>query len=275
MPGSGSLRCVVRRWGVLAFAFAFGVSMPGASRGENFRTAIRNGNEDHEPARRNFVFFLADDLGWTDVGCFGSSFYETPNIDRLAARGMRFTRAYAACPVCSPTRASLLTGKYPARVGVTDYISPDGGNQPERWGRGTPLLPSAYRDRLALEETTLAEALRAAGYATFFAGKWHIGPAGFYPEDQGFEHNQGGIERGGPYGGKQYFSPYGNPRLDDGDRALHRGRDREAASVPRVPVVLLGAHAAHRPAGSRREVREEARRSRARRTALAARRRAA
>ncbi len=172
-------------------------------------------------ARPNFVFFLVDDLGWTDVGCFGSSFYETPNIDRLAASGMRFTSAYAACPVCSPTRASILTGKFPVRVNVTDYISPEGGNQPENWKRNTPMLPASYSDRLSLEEVTIAETLKAAGYATFFAGKWHLGPEGFFPEDQGFDFNLGGLDRGGPYGGKKYFSPYGNPRLADGPDGEH------------------------------------------------------
>ena len=172
-------------------------------------------------ARPNFVFFLVDDLGWTDLGCFGSSFYETPNIDRLAAAGMRFTSAYAACPVCSPTRASIMTGKFPVRVNITDYIAPDGGNQPEKWKRNTKLLPAHYSDRLALEESTVAEVLKSAGYSTFFAGKWHLGPEGFYPENQGFDFNFGGIERGGPYGGKRYFSPYGNPRLTDGPDGEH------------------------------------------------------
>jgi arylsulfatase A-like enzyme len=169
----------------------------------------------------NFVFFLVDDLGWTDLGCFGSSFYDTPNIDKLCASGMKFTNAYAACPVCSPTRASIVTGKYPQRVGITDYINPAGGNQPENWRRKTRLLPAAYKDRLAHQEVTIAEAMKEAGYATFFAGKWHLGPEGFWPENQGFDVNKGGIERGGPYGGKKYFSPYGNPRLEDGPEGEH------------------------------------------------------
>jgi arylsulfatase A-like enzyme len=175
------------------------------------------------PSQTNFVFFLADDLGWRDLGCYGSSFYETPNVDSLARSGMRFTQAYAACPVCSPTRASILTGKYPVRTGITDYINPEGANQPERWLRrtNTRLLPARYRDRLALEEVTFAEALQQAGYATFFAGKWHLGPQGFWPEDQGFDVNKGGIEQGGPYGGNRYFSPYGNPRLEDGPPGEH------------------------------------------------------
>jgi arylsulfatase A-like enzyme len=169
----------------------------------------------------NFVFFLVDDLGWRDLGCYGSSFYETPHVDALAASGMKFTNAYAACPVCSPTRASIMTGKYPVRVNVTDYINPAGANQPERWNRNTRLLPAPYSDRLPHSEVTIAEALKEAGYATFFAGKWHIGPEGSWPEDQGFDINKGGIERGGPYGGGRYFSPYGNPRLEDGPEGEH------------------------------------------------------
>lgn len=164
----------------------------------------------------NVVFFLADDLGWRDLGCYGSQFYETPNIDGLASSGARFTQAYAACPVCSPTRASIMTGKYPVRLRVTDYISPNGGNQPEQWNRNTMLLPSSYSDRMPLEEVTMAEAFRDSGYATFFAGKWHMGPEGFWPQDQGFDQNKGGWEHGGPWGGDNYFSPYGNPNLDDG-----------------------------------------------------------
>ena len=169
----------------------------------------------------NIVFFLADDLGWRDLGCYGSRFYETPNLDALAASGTRFTEAYASCPVCSPTRASILTGKYPVRTGITTYISPSGGNQPDSWKRNTQLLPAAYSDRLQLEEVTLAEALAENGYATFFAGKWHLGPEGFWPQDQGFDVNIGGFEHGGPWGGNNYFSPYGNPNLQDGPPGEH------------------------------------------------------
>lgn len=174
--------------------------------------------EDAVDRPPNIVFILADDLGWRDLGCSGSEFYETPNIDALARRGVRFTNAYAACPVCSPTRASIMTGHYPARLDTTDYF---GAAQPEAWNRKTAMLPAPYRDRLPLESTTLAEALKPAGYATFFAGKWHLGPEGFWPEDQGFDVNKGGITRGGPYGGDRYFSPYGNPRLDDGPDGEH------------------------------------------------------
>jgi len=164
----------------------------------------------------NFVFFLVDDLGWRDVGCYGTKFYETPNIDRLAREGMRFTDAYAACPVCSPTRASIMTGKYPARLHLTDFLVG------QRWPADSPIvnIPD-WQKFLPLEEVTIAEALKESGYATFFAGKWHLGNEGFWPEDQGFDVNKGGCERGGPYGGKKYFSPYGNPRLEDGPDGEH------------------------------------------------------
>ncbi|MDZ4288950.1 MAG: sulfatase [Prosthecobacter sp.] len=168
--------------------------------------------------RPNIVFFLTDDLGQRDLGCYGSTFYETPNLDRLARQGARFTQAYAACPVCSPTRAAVQTGRWPQRTSVTDYIGAAG---PDKWNRNTKLLPAAYSDRLAHDEVTLAEMLKQAGYATFFAGKWHLGPEGWWPENQGYDINMGGIDRGAPYGGKKYFSPYGNPRLPDGPEGEH------------------------------------------------------
>jgi arylsulfatase A-like enzyme len=157
---------------------------------------------DPEPRRQpNFVFILADDLGWRDVGCAGSTFYETPNIDRLAAQGVRFTQGYAAAPVCSPTRASIVTGKYPARVKVTNFI---GGH------REGKLLPAAYLDHLPLEEVTLAEALKEAGYRTGYAGKWHLGGPAYFPRQQGFD-----VEAG-VHGGPVYFPPYKKPDLPDG-----------------------------------------------------------
>jgi arylsulfatase A-like enzyme len=187
-----------------------------------FWTHVAVGRRRPERQKPNFVFFLVDDLGWKDLGCYGSTFYETPNIDRLAAQSMRFTNAYAACPVCSPTRASIMTGKYPARLATTDYF---GAPQPDTvgkdWTKNRTLLPARYEDRLPLAEVTIAEALKEHGYATFFAGKWHLGPEGFWPEDQGFDVNKGGCDRGGPYGGKRYFSPYGNPRLSDGPDGEH------------------------------------------------------
>lgn len=171
-----------------------------------------------DKSKPNIVFIFADDLGWTDLGCFGSSFYETPNLDRMAKQGVQLNQAYAACPVCSPTRASILTGLWPQRTGITDYI---GAAQPDAWKRNTRMLPAAYKDRLDHSFISMAEVLKGAGYQTFFAGKWHLGPEGFWPEEQGFNINRGGIDRGGPYGGKKYFSPYGNPKLTDGPDGEH------------------------------------------------------
>ena len=166
----------------------------------------------------NFLFILVDDLGWTDLKISGSSFYDTPNCDKLAKSGMRFLNAYAACPVCSPTRASIITGRYPNRTGITDWIGARSGSE---WPRNTRLLPALYNPQLMLEEVTIAEILKNQGYSTFFAGKWHLGNEGFWPEDQGFDINKGGNHRGGPWGGDQYFSPYGNPRLEDGPDGEH------------------------------------------------------
>ena len=158
----------------------------------------------------NFVFLLADDLGWTDLGCYGSRFYETPNLDKLAAGGMRFTDAYAACPVCSPTRVSIMTGKYPARVGLTNWLS----------GRiKKKLLGAPYIKQMPLEEVTVAEALKAGGYATGFVGKWHLGGEPYWPEKQGFDVNVAGCHAGSPIGG--YFAPWGNPRMEDGPKGQY------------------------------------------------------
>jgi arylsulfatase A-like enzyme len=156
----------------------------------------------------NFVFILVDDLGWADVTCnYPESFYETPNIDRLAQKGIRFTRAYSANPVCSPTRAAIMTGKHPNRVGITDFIP--GHPSPNR-----PLLDPDIEHELKLEEITLAEKLKERDYRTCFIGKWHLGDKGFFPEDQGFDINIGGHHKGSPPGG--YYSPYNNPKLTDG-----------------------------------------------------------
>ncbi|MEZ6121704.1 MAG: sulfatase [Planctomycetaceae bacterium] len=166
--------------------------------------------QDSADGRRpNFVFFLVDDLGWADLSCFGSSFHETPNIDALAASGMRFTSAYAACPVCSPTRASIMTGRHPVRVDITDWIP---GSTADR-AYNARFQQIEDRDNLALEETTIAEALHAADYQTFFAGKWHLGSNGFLPTDQGFDFNLGGHDKGSPPGG--YYAPFKNPQLPD------------------------------------------------------------
>jgi len=175
-------------------------------------------NKSEKP---NFLFILVDDLGYMDIGANNpNTFYETPNIDNLAKRGVLFTNGYAAAPVCSPTRASILTGKYPARNDNTAHF---GAPQPYEKDRikNKPLLPAQYIDYMDLNEITIAEALLEGGYKTMFAGKWHLGGEGKWPEDQGFEINKGGWTRGGPYGGEKYFSPYGNPSLKDGKDGEH------------------------------------------------------
>jgi len=158
----------------------------------------------------NIIFILIDDLGWTDLGCYGSTFSETPHLDRLAAESVRFTDAYAACPVCSPTRASILTGKYPATLGITDWIDFRKRIHPAR-GK---LVDAPYIDHLPREETTIAATLREHGYATWHVGKWHLGGPDYYPDKQGFDVNVGGWEAGSPSNG--YFSPWRFPTLDDG-----------------------------------------------------------
>jgi len=144
--------------------------------------AIGSGAKAKPAARKpNFVFFLIDDLGWSDVGCYGNKFNETPNIDRLAAQGMRFTDAYAACPVCSPTRASIVAGQYPARLGIIDFI-------PGHWRPFEKLtVPINRQQYLPLKSVTLAETLKSAGYTCGAFGKWHLGGKGRLPDAQGFD----------------------------------------------------------------------------------------
>ena len=156
--------------------------------------------------RPNVVVFLVDDLGYMDIGANNPDcFYDTPRVDQLAESGMRFTNGYAANPVCSPTRYSLMTGKYPSRVDATNFFSGK---------RAGKFNPAPLNNRMARDEITIAEALKSKGYATFFAGKWHLGPSEeFYPQNQGFDVNIGGYHRGGPYSGKRYFAPFENPQI--------------------------------------------------------------
>jgi len=162
----------------------------------------------------NIVFILADDLGWNDLHFTGSRYYESPHIDRIARNGIYFTQGYAACQVSSPSRASILTGKFPARHGITNWIGETSGEAWRDMGRYSKLLPAEYLHQLPAEEKTLPEVLRENGYRTFMAGKWHLGGEGSMPEDHGFDINIGGYEAGSPQGG--YFSPYNNPKLPDG-----------------------------------------------------------
>ena len=169
-----------------------------------FYSCMDQSNEDMKP---NVIFILVDDLGWNDLGYTGSKFYESPNIDTLSNYSFQFTNAYSASPVCSPTRASIMTGKHPSRVNITDWIP---GNDP----KDKPLLGPQDLDGLPHEEITIAEELKSSGYNTFYIGKWHLGSEGSYPEDHGFDINIGGFEKGSPMGG--YYSPYKNPKLSDG-----------------------------------------------------------
>ena len=199
----------------------------------------------------NFVFFLIDDFGWADVGCYGSTFYDTPHIDRLASLGMRFTDGYAACPVCSPTRASIMTGKHPARLHLTNFLV---GN---RWPKNSPIRPVAWQTHLPLEEVTIAEALKDAGYATGYVGKWHLGGKAYTPEAQGFDFNRGGCHMGMP---PTYFDPYRIPNLParkKGEYLTDRLTD-EAVSFLEAskerPFLLYFAHyAVHIPLQARQD----------------------
>jgi arylsulfatase A-like enzyme len=176
-----------------------------------YMLALRNGFPYHASMGEtpNVVFFLVDDLGWRDLSCYGSEFYETPNIDKLCADGLKFTDAYAACPVCSPTRASILAGKYPATVGVTNFIDWGCRSHPNR-GK---LVDVSYFRELPLTEKSLARTLKEHGYDTWHVGKWHLGGPGAYPERHGFDVNYGGCEFGMPTNG--YFSPFGFPGLQE------------------------------------------------------------
>lgn len=203
------------------------------------------------PARPNIVFILADDLGQMDIGAFNpKTFYETPNIDALARRGMKFPQGYAACCVCSPTRGSIMTGKYPPRFGITNFIP---------GGRAGKLLPAPNADHLALAEVTIAETLRDAGYATFFAGKWHLGGGEFYPGAQGFPKE---LDNGnGAKGNAQFWYPKSDLPVPD-----HRDDPKTTDRIVNEAVKFIGAHkdqpfyaylpflAVHTPIGARAEL---------------------
>jgi len=233
-----------------------------------------NGSTYKKP---NIVLILVDDLGWIDTGCYGSKYYETPNIDKLAAEGMRFTDAYAACAVCSPTRAAVMTGRYPARLGVTDWIRArfQGGKIPENkknpteyvGGKNKKLLCPPNALWMELDEITIAEALKPAGYTSCHIGKWHLGADDWYPDRQGFDFNVGGCDFGQP---PNYFDPYylkgqgSIPTLEP----RHKGEyltDREADEAVKFihnhkdkPFFLYMAHyAVHTPIQAKKELIEK------------------
>lgn len=162
------------------------------------------------PTRPNVVLVLVDDLGWTDFACYGSDLHQTPHVDQLARECLRFTQAYSACTVCSPTRASILTGKYPARLHVTDWIP---GLPPEN----PRLLVPDWTKHLVLEERNLARVFKEAGYVTASIGKWHLGDEPYYPQKQGFDRNIAGTAAAAP---PSYFAPWKIPTLPE-------GRDRD------------------------------------------------
>ena len=203
------------------------------------------------PAQPNILFILADDLGQMDIGAFNpKTFYETPNIDALARRGMKFTQGYAACSVCSPTRGSIMTGKYPPRFGITNFIP---------GGRAGKLKPAPNADHLPLEEVTIAESLRDAGYSTFFAGKWHLGGGEFYPGAQGFPKE---LDNGnGNKGNAQFWYPKSELAVPD-----HKDDPKTTERIVNEAVKFIGEHkdkpfyaylpflAVHTPIGARADL---------------------
>lgn len=200
-------------------------------------------------AKPNILFILADDLGQMDIGAFNpKTFYETPNINALAKRGMKFTQGYAACSVCSPTRGSIMTGKYPPRFGITNFIP---------GGRAGKLKPAPNAGQLPLAEVTIAESLRDAGYATFFAGKWHLGGGEFYPGAQGFPK---ALDNGNQ-GNAQFWYPKSELAVPD-----HKDDPKTTERIVNAAVKFIGEHkdksfyaylpflAVHTPIGARADL---------------------
>ena len=228
---------------LLALAFLFSVPA--------FTQAAEN------EQRPNIVFILADDLGWADLGCYGSDLHETPNLDQLAKQGVRFNQAYSASPVCTPTRVSILTGKHPARLHMTIW-------REAALNRGNRiLLEPICLDSLPPEETTVAEILKDAGYYNVHIGKWHAGRADGYPQAHGFHRNIGGTLWGAPqtfwypYNGDSYFRDWRYvPDLEPGeagdyltdtltDKAIEVMEDQATTEQPFF--INLWYHSVHTP----------------------------
>jgi arylsulfatase A-like enzyme len=206
-----------------------------------------------QPRRLNLIVILIDDMGWRDLGCYGSSFYQTPHIDRLAAQGMRFTQGYAACPVCSPTRASILTGRYPARLHLTDWL-PGRTDRPSQ-----KLLRPRIQQHLPLDEVTLAQALKPLGYVSASIGKWHLGGgADYLPERRGFDVNVGGTQTGSPPGGYFKFqTPTLKARNDREyltDRLTEEAEQFIARNHDRPFFLYLAHYAVHIPLQAKKDV---------------------
>ncbi|MEO9890964.1 sulfatase [Aurantibacter sp.] len=205
-----------------------------------------------EKIKPNVLFILVDDLGLHDLSSTGSSYYETPNVDRIAKEGVVFTQGYAGSRVCSPSRATIMTGKFTARHKVTDWIGAKSGEAWREHNRYDQMLPANYTHELPKEDISLAEAMKAGGYKTFFAGKWHLGGEGSYPEDHGFDINVGGWDKGSPIGG--YFSPWVNPSLKnekDGENLSMRLAKETASFIEKNKdttfFAMLSFYAVHGP----------------------------
>ncbi len=198
--------------------------------------------------RPNIIFINVDDLGWADVGCYGSKYYETPAIDRLAAEGMKFTDAYAAAAICSPTRAAMLTGRYPARLGLTDYLKGESDEAPIPADRKNPTgyekqpgraLDTPVNARwLDLDEVTMAEVLKQRDYRTAHIGKWHLGSEDWWPEKQGFDVNLGGCDYGKP---PTYFDPFNRT-------ADNQYKEPPLKGIPHLPARKEGEYLTDREA---------------------------
>ena len=211
-----------------------------------------------ESVKPNVVLILADDLGWTDLACFGSDLHETPALDQLAREGMKFTQNYSACTVCSPTRSALMTGKYPARTHITDWIP---GAMPEN----PKLLVPDWTKYLPLEETSIAKVFKASGYATASIGKWHLAKVGTnegYPESHGFDLNIAGTDKAQP---STYYAPWRIPTLTpdgkDGEYLTDRLADEAVKFIERSqnkPFFLYLPHfAVHLPLQGRTDLSEK------------------
>lgn len=237
------MKSINKRYLLLGAAILFSLGAVSIRRGEN------------KQKKPNIIIFLVDDLGWRDLGCYGSSFYETPNVDQLAKDGVRFTNAYAACHVCSPSRASILSGKYPARLNLTDWL-PGRKDFPFQKLKNVDI-----NQHLPYEETTLAEALKAKGYSTAIFGKWHLGEDPSGPEQHGFDvHVPKGWEKGWPL---TYYAPF---RLEgyqgeDGEYLTDRLTDDALKYIERNrdnPFFLYLAHyAVHDPIEGRKDLVEK------------------